>query len=522
MTGNLEMSLLRPPISQEVVMSDLAETSDVVVVGGGSAGAVLAARLSQDPSRTVLLLEAGHAYGPAAYPPALLDANKIADPDHDWGYTSRGTDHGPQIPTPRGKVLGGSSAVNACVALRARAADFAKWGEHGVDGWSFDDALPAFKLLENTPAGDDAFHGRTGPQPIRQRTDDELTPSLRGFVAAAVAQGFERVHDFNGAEQNGADGYPVDVVNGVRQNVGLVYLTAGVRQRPNLTIRGNVTIDRVLFDGTTAAGVVAADGTVYRGREVVLAGGTYGSPAILLRSGVGPPDDLVALGIQVIADLPVGQRLQDQPGFFNAYALADGSLQMTPAVGSLLWTASGEAVGDELDLHITATHLMDGSLSPTGGVIVLEAALTQPESTGTLKLASRDASDAPVIDANYLGTGRDGRRMLEGVKLGRAIARDPVFAAVTAGEMIPGDTVPDDALDEVVAANVAVYGHPTSTAPMGGPGDPWGVVDSLGAVNGVSGLRVVDASIIPEVPSATTNVTVIMLAERIYQRAYAA
>lgn len=504
-------------------MSALPETADVVIVGGGSAGAVLAARLSQDPARSVLLLEAGHAYAPDAFPREVLDANTIADPDHDWGYTSRGSDQAPQIPTPRGKVLGGSCAVNATVALRARPADFAKWRQHGAGGWSFDDVLPAFKLLENTPTGDDAYHGRSGPLPIRQRSDGELTSSLRGFVEAAVAHGFKRVHDFNGAEQNGADGYPVDVVDGVRQNVALVYLTAGVRARPNLTIRGDVTIDRVLFDGTTATGVAAADGTVYRGGEVVLAGGTYGSPAILLRSGVGPADELTALGIGVVADLPIGQRLQDQPGYYNAYALAPGYLEMTPAVGSLLWTASREAAGDELDLHITATHLMDGSLSPTGGAIVLQAALTQPESTGTLKLASRDPGDAPLIDANYLGTGRDARRMLEGVKLSRAIARNPVFKPFTAGELAPGDAVTDDGtLAQAIAANLAVYGHPTSTVPMGGPGDPQAVVDSTGAVKDTSGLRVADASIIPEVPSSTTNVTVIMLAERVYQRVYAA
>jgi choline dehydrogenase len=503
-------------------MSDLAETADVVIVGGGSAGAVLAARLSQDPARTVLLLEAGHAYAPDAYPPGLLDANRIADPAHDWGYTSRGTIQSPQLPAPRGKVLGGSSAVNATVALRARPADFAKWGAHGAEGWSFDDALPVFKLLENTPTGDDAYHGRTGPLPIRQRADAELTPSLRGFVDAAVAQGFKRIHDFNGAEQNGADGYPVDVVDGVRQNVGLVYLTEQVRRRPNLTIRGDVTIDRVLFDATTAAGVLAADGAVYRAREVILSGGTYGSPAILLRSGIGPADELTTLGIDVVADLPVGQRLQDQPGYGNVYALAPGYLEMTPAVGSLLWTASTEAVGDELDLHVTATHLLPGSLSPTGGALALLSAVVQPEATGTLRLASRDPGVAPLIDPNYLGTSRDTARLLEAVKLGRAITRNPVFAPFIAGELTPGDAVADDgALAHAIAANPAVYGHPTSTAPMGGPRDPWAVVDSVGAVKGVSGLQVADASIIPEVPSATTNVTVIMLAECIYQRVYA-
>jgi choline dehydrogenase len=503
-------------------MPDLLETADVLIIGGGSAGAVLAARLSQDPARTVLLLEAGPAYAPHAIPASILDADTFPDPDHDWNYSSRATDQAPRIPTPRGKVLGGSSAVNAGVALRARPGDFARWGEHGAGGWSFADVLPVYKLLENTPVGEEAYHGRTGPVPVRQRTEDELTPSLVGFIDAAVAHGFKRVPDFNGAEQSGVGSQPINVVDGTRQNAAMVYLTAAVRRRPNLTIRGDVTVDRVLFDGTTATGVVAANGTVYRGKEVILSGGTYGSAAILLRSGVGPADELTALEIAVVADLPVGRRLHEHPFFHITYAQDPGYVEPGPATSALLWAASSEAAPGELDLHIVAFRRPYVPFSPTGGAITLSTSLVQPESVGTLRLASRDPEDAPRIDHNFLSTGRDSRRMLEGVRLSRVIGRSPALASCLADELIPGDAVDDKALARFISGSLAVYGHPTSTVGMGGPADPWAVVDSAGAVRGISGLRVVDASIIPEIPSAPTNLTVIMLAEGIYQRVYEA
>ena len=397
-------------------MANSKDSADIVIVGGGSAGAVLAARLSEDASRTVLLLEAGPTYALDTIPDGLLDASVVADPAHDWGYTMRAHDRQTEVPTPRGKVLGGSSSVNAGVAIRARASDLAKWASHGAHGWSYEEVLPTFRDMENTPTGDDLYHGRTGPLSIRQRSNDELTPSLRGFVEAAVASGFKAVDDFNGAEQNGVGGYPVNVVDEVRQSTALAYLTAEVRRRPNLTIEGGVNVDRLLLDGSTATGVIVDDGTVYRTDEVILSGGTYGSPAILMRSGIGPAADLESLDIDVVMDLPVGRRLQDQAFIPNGFALAPEYLQMVPAVGSLLWTASSEAVGDELDLHVTVTHLLPGSFSPTGGAIVLAASVVLPESTGTLKLASRNPQDAPLIHSNYLGTGRDARRMLEGIQ----------------------------------------------------------------------------------------------------------
>ena len=498
--------------------NDVLATFDVIIVGGGSAGAVLAARLSADAQRRVLLLEAGQNFAPDRYPTVLTDANVVAgSPTFDWHYQTEDSERlGHDVTVPRGRVIGGSSAVNAAVAMRARPADFARWAKRGIEGWSWEEVLAAYKALENTPTGDDAWHGRSGPLSIRQRTAEENTPSMRAFVEASKAVGLPYVPDFNGATQYGVGPYPLNVVEGVRINTGMAYLTAAVRARSNLAIRGDAEVDRVVIESKRAVGVKLVDGKVLSAREVILAAGTFGSPAILLRSGIGPSPHLSDLNIATIADLPVGDRLQEQPFFYNVYALKREANAMKPASGAIVWTRSRNTEPGDLDLPISGTHLIDPSASPTGGAIVLACAVTLPKSIGLLRLSSRDPRVAPDIHYNFFDDLSDLDRLLEAVQLSRKIGRTAPFSDLIDHEIAPGNTVDGgEALRANIVANVAAYLHPTSTVPMGADSDQTAVVDAWGKVRDVEALRVVDASILPDIPSVATNVTTIMVAERI-------
>ncbi|MFJ5546336.1 GMC family oxidoreductase [Streptomyces sp. NPDC093225] len=494
----------------------MADGYDLLIVGGGAAGCVLAARLSEDPSLRVLVLEAGPDY--VELPAALRDGSGPHTASHDWGLSSEPGSVGRAIALPRGKVIGGSSTTNAAFALRGSPYDFDAWAARGNRGWGWEDVLPWFVAVENDlDFGHEPHHGGHGPLPVRRYAGEERSAVAAAGQAAIEATGVPAIADHNAPGAVGVGPLPVNEVDGERLGAASTYLAAA-RARRNLTVRGGAPVDRVVLERGRAVGVRLADGEDVFGDHVIVASGTYSSPAILLRSGLGPADELRAAGIEPVLDLPgVGRGLADHPAVSVdvAYAGAERPRRRFQLVATL-HSEQADAHAEPPDLQlIVGGPFDDPGGAATGATFFVGGALLTPRSRGRIRLRSPDPLEAPRIDLGYFSHPADLPRLVEAVRRAWRVARAEPLDDLSAGTVSAPDDDGDAAVERFVRAHVWTYHHPVGTCAMGPSPAAGAVVDPAGRVHGLTNLRVVDASIMPDVPSANTHVPTLMLAERI-------
>ncbi len=495
---------------------------DLLIVGGGSAGAALAGIVARDTALNILLLEAGPDYGPydaGGWPPDLLDALRFPE-SHDWGYSGfNRPGHRERTSYDRARVIGGCSSHNGCVEVIGHRRDYDHWAELGNAGWAWDDVAPAVARAKRSLR-------------VRIPEDDELTPFHGAFMEGAIAAGIPRVHDLDDPDDVSATGIsPVNIIDGVRWNTSFAYLDP-VRERANLTIIGGVLVDRVIVENGRAVAVIARVGGEWRridAGRVVLSGGAYGSPAILLRSGIGDPDDLRAVGVEPVHPLPgVGKSLTDHPlTSIELQATSKLAREMelfsrdrwTPDEQTILKTRSPRCT-EAFDLHLYGILRPDPAVEG-GWRYSIPSSTVAVRSAGAMKLSSSDPESAPSIDHGYFTDEDDIDRavLVDGLELAREIAANLERAGLIQGEIRPSPAADTRAkLEAFAEETVRINYHPACSCRMGPASDHEAVVDSDGKVHGLDGLYICDVSIAPTLMRANTNLPAVMIGEHLAGR----